>query len=64
MQAYAPRPSEANIKFMSEANPFLLLLFEITKSICKKTAPKPSETRSKIRALARVHRSSFSVFPF
>ena len=36
MQAYAPRPSEASIKFMSEANPFLLLLFEITKVFAKK----------------------------
>ena len=47
MQAYAPRPSEASIKIYERSESILAFAFEITKSICKKTAPKPSETRSK-----------------
>ena len=66
MLKVAPRPSEASKNSsMSEANPFLLLLFLILESNHQKTAPRPSETRSKCHERSECHRAVFhSQIPF
>ena len=65
MQAYAPRPSEASIKIYERSESILAFaFFEITKSICKKTAPKPSETRSKSTSFSEYIGQFLVFFPF
>ena len=47
MQAYAPRPSEASIKIYERSESILAFAFLKSQKYLQKTAPKPSETRSK-----------------
>ena len=65
MQAYAPRPSEASIKIYERSESILAFAFlKSQKVFAKKTAPKPSETRSKSTSFSEYIGQFLVFFPF
>ena len=64
MQAYAPRPSEASIKIYERSESILAFAFLKSQKVFAKTAPKPSETRSKSTSFSEYIGQFLVFFPF